>query len=95
MTSHHQFVEQDEHSRADHPGPALVDIGLSAVSNIDLRVISHSALIELGDATGETAHLGVLRDALSVLFLGSVESDRVVHTSNSPRRGMSAHHERA
>ena len=39
--SHHQFVEQDEYSRAYRPGPALVDIGLSVVAKIDIRAISH------------------------------------------------------
>jgi DNA-binding IclR family transcriptional regulator len=89
--SHHQFVEQDEYSRAYRPGPALVDIGLSVVSNIDLRVISHSALIELRDATGETAHLGILRGPASVLFLDSVESDRMVRTGSRTGRILPAH----
>ena len=44
--SHHQFVEQDEHSRAYRPGPALVDIGLAVVSKIDIRAVSHTALVE-------------------------------------------------
>jgi IclR family transcriptional regulator, acetate operon repressor len=89
--SHHQFVEQDEHSRAYRPGPALVDIGLSVVSSIDLRVISHPALVELRDLTGETAHLGVMRGATSVLYLDSVESDRVVRTGERIGRILPAH----
>ena len=89
--SHHQFVEQDEHSRAYLPGPALVDIGLSVVSNIDIRVISHSALVDLRDQTGETAHLGVMRGAASVLFLDSVESDRMVRTGSRTGRILPAH----
>jgi DNA-binding IclR family transcriptional regulator len=43
--SHHQFVEQDEYSRAYKPGPALVDIGLAVVSKIDIRTVSHAALV--------------------------------------------------
>ena len=80
--SHHQFVEQDEYSRAYRPGPALVDIGLSVVSKIDIRVISHSALVDLRDLTGETAHLGIMRGAASVVYLDSVESDQVVRTGS-------------
>lgn len=80
--SHHQFVEQDEYSRAYKPGPALIDIGLSVVSKIDIRAVSHSALIELRDLTGETAHLGIMRGPVSVLFLDSVESDQVVRTGS-------------
>jgi DNA-binding IclR family transcriptional regulator len=89
--SHHQFVEQDELSRAYRPGPALVDIGLSVVSNIDIRVMSHSALVDLRDLTGETAHLGIMRGATSVLFLDSVESDRVVRTGSRIGRVLPAH----
>jgi IclR family transcriptional regulator, acetate operon repressor len=80
--SHHQFVEQDEYSRAYKPGPALVDIGLSVVSKIDIRAISHTALVELRDLTNETAHLGIMRGPTSVVYLDSVESDQVVRTGN-------------
>src|SRR5512146_2588924 len=51
--SHHQFVEQDESSRAYRPGPVLVDIGLSVVSKRDLGAVSHASLEELRDRTGE------------------------------------------
>ena len=89
--SHHEFVEQDEYSRAYRPGPALVDIGLAVVSKIDIRAISHTALVELRDLTGETAHLGIMRGAASVLFLDSVESDRMVRTGSRTGRILPAH----
>src|SRR5580692_1497899 len=89
--SHHGFVEQDEYSRAYRPGPALVDIGLAVVSKIDIRAISHTALVELRDLTGETAHLGIMRGAASVLFLDSVESDRMVRTGSRTGRVLPAH----
>jgi IclR family transcriptional regulator, acetate operon repressor len=89
--SHHEFVEQDDYSRAYRPGPALVDIGLAVVSKIDIRAISHTALVELRDLTGETAHLGIMRGAASVLFLDSVESDRVVRTGSRTGRILPAH----
>jgi IclR family transcriptional regulator, acetate operon repressor len=80
--SHHEFVEQDPYSRAYKPGPALIDIGLTVVSKIDIIAVSHSALVELRDLTGETAHLGIIRGGTSVLFLDSVESDQVVRTGS-------------
>src|ERR1700691_5895560 len=89
--SHHGFVEQDEYSRAYRPGPALVDIGLAVVSKIDIRALSHSALVELRDLTGETAHLGIMRGATDVLFLDSVESDRIVRTGSRIGRVLPAH----
>jgi IclR family transcriptional regulator, acetate operon repressor len=89
--SHHEFVEQDEYSRAYRPGPALVDIGLAVVSKIDIRAISHSALVELRDLTGETTHVGIMRGATDVLFLDSVESDRIVRTGSRTGRVLPAH----
>jgi IclR family transcriptional regulator, acetate operon repressor len=89
--SHHEFVEQDEYSRAYRPGPALVDIGLAVVSKIDIRAISHSSLLELRDLTGETTHVGIMRGAASVLFLDSVESDRIVRTGSRIGRVLPAH----
>jgi len=89
--SHHQFVEQDAYSRAYRPGPALVDIGLSVVAKIDIRAISHTALVDLRDLAGETAHLGIMRGAASVLFLDSVESDRIVRVGSRVGRIMPAH----
>jgi len=89
--SHHEFVEQDEYSRAYRPGPALVDIGLAVVSKIDIRAISHSSLLELRDLTGETTHVGIMRGAASVLFLDSVESDRIVRTGSRIGLVLPAH----
>ena len=89
--SHHQFVEQDEYSRAYRPGPALVDIGLSVVSKIDIRAISHSALEGLRDLTGETAHLGIMRGGTSVVYLDSVESGQIVRTGSRIGRILPAH----
>ena len=84
--SHHQFVEQDDFSRAYRPGPVLVDIGLSVVSKLDLVQLSHSSLMDLRDKTGETAHLGILRGEVGVVYLDSVESEQVVRAGSRVRR---------
>ena len=88
---HHQFVEQDEHSRAYRPGPALVDIGLSVMSKLDIRALGHSALVDLRELTGETVHLGVLRGDTSVLYLDGLESERIVRTGSRIGRILPAH----
>jgi IclR family acetate operon transcriptional repressor len=88
--SYHQFVEQDEFSRGYKPGPALVDIGLSVVQNIDIRTISHGALVRLRDLTGETVHLAYLRGT-EVLYLDSVESNQVVRTGSRIGWTLPAH----
>jgi IclR family transcriptional regulator, acetate operon repressor len=89
--SHHQFVEQDDISRAYRPGPVLVDIGLSVVSKLDLVQLSHSSLTDLRDRTGETAHLGIVRDGVNVLYIDSVESEQVVRASSRIGRILPAH----
>lgn len=88
--SHHQFVEQDAGSRAYRPGPALVDIGLSVVTNIDLQVISRDALVRLRDETGETAHMACLRGP-DVVYLDAVESTQAVRASSRVGWSLSAH----
>jgi DNA-binding IclR family transcriptional regulator len=47
--------------------------------------------VELRDLTGETAHVGIMRGATSVLFLDSVESDRIVRTGSRIGRVLPAH----
>jgi IclR family acetate operon transcriptional repressor len=88
--SYHGFVEQDEVSRAYRPGPALVDIGLAVVRNMDLRVAAHGVLSQLVDEVHETGHLAVLRGP-DVVFLDSVESAQVVRTGSRIGWVMPAH----
>lgn len=79
--SYHQFVEQDEFSRAYQPGPALIDIGLAVLQNIEIRVVARNALLRLRDETGETTHLGLQRGT-EVVFIDSVESQQTVRTGS-------------
>ena len=88
--SHHQFVEQDEHSRGYRAGSALVDIGLAVVKNMDVRAVAYGALVRLRDATGETVHLGTLRGT-DVLYVESVESEQVLKTSSRVGWTLPAH----
>ncbi|GAA5150979.1 IclR family transcriptional regulator [Amycolatopsis dongchuanensis] len=88
--SHHQFVEQDEHSRGYRAGPALVDIGLAVVQNMDVRALAYGALVRLRDATGETVHLGTLRGS-EVLYVESVESEQVLKISSRVGWTLPAH----
>jgi DNA-binding IclR family transcriptional regulator len=88
--SHHDFVAQDDFSRAYKPGPALVDIGLSVVANMDIRSLAHEALVHLRDETDETVHLATLRGA-EVLYIDSVESDQVVRTGGRTGWALPAH----
>jgi IclR family acetate operon transcriptional repressor len=87
---YHRFVEQDDLSRAYRPGPALVDIGLAVVRNMDIRATAHGVLVELAEETGETVHLGVLRGT-EMVYLDSVESTQVVRTGSRVGWSLPAH----
>jgi DNA-binding IclR family transcriptional regulator len=87
---YHRFVEQDDLSRAYRPGPALVDIGLAVVRNMDIRAMAHGVLVDLAEETGETVHLGVLRGT-DMVYLDSVESAQVVRTGSRVGWSLPAH----
>ncbi len=87
---YHRFVEQDDLSRAYRAGPALVDIGLAVVRNMDIRVMAHSVLVDLAEETGETVHLGQLRGT-DVIYLDSVESSQMVRAGNRVGWSLPAH----
>jgi IclR family transcriptional regulator, acetate operon repressor len=87
---YHRFVEQDDLSRAYRPGPALVDIGLAVVRNMDVRALAHAVLVDLAEDTGETVHLGQLRGT-DVIYLDSVESSQVVRAGNRVGWSLPAH----
>jgi DNA-binding IclR family transcriptional regulator len=69
---YHGFVKQDAESRAYEPGPALTELGLAAVRELDLRRWAHPHMEALSEQVGETVHLLVLRGRDS-LFIDAVE----------------------
>ncbi|WP_214402411.1 IclR family transcriptional regulator [Pseudonocardia lacus] len=75
------FVMQDRPNGAYRPGPALYEIGLAAVSRIDIRRVARPVLEHIQDTTQETASLAVLEGTM-VRFLDCVESPRSVRVGN-------------
>jgi IclR family acetate operon transcriptional repressor len=75
------FVTQDRPNGAYRPGPALYEIGLAAVSRIDIREIARPVLEHLRDETQETVSLAVL-EGVTLRFLDCVESSRSVRVGN-------------
>jgi IclR family transcriptional regulator, acetate operon repressor len=77
MLIQHGFVRQDPRTKMYEAGPALLQIGLAAVSRLDIRTTAQPYLAKLAELTRETVHLVILygRD---VLFLDGVESTRAV-----------------
>jgi DNA-binding IclR family transcriptional regulator len=80
MLAYHGFVRQEQESRAYIAGPALVEIGLAAVSQLDIRRHARPALERLADSLGETAHLAVLEGG-NVRYLDAVESPRALRVA--------------
>jgi len=67
-----RFVEQNPETRQYRLGLRLFELGSHAVSQVDLVAIAEPFMEELAEATGETTHLGVIRDGM-VLYIAKVE----------------------
>ena len=90
MLEYHRFAQQDPATKAYLPGPALIEIGLSALGSMDIRTIARPLLERLCDEVHETVHLVLLQDA-SVMFLDSVETSRSLRIGSRLGRLMPAH----
>jgi IclR family transcriptional regulator, acetate operon repressor len=80
MLAYHGFVQQDRDSRVYLAGPALIEIGLAAVRQMDIRRHARPVLEELAGRYGETVHLSVL-EAGQVRYLDAVESSRALRVA--------------
>jgi DNA-binding IclR family transcriptional regulator len=90
MLEYHRFAQQDPATKAYLPGPALIEIGLSALESMDIRAVARPLLERLCDQVRETVHLVVLQDT-SVMFLESVETSRSLRIGSRLGRVMPAH----
>lgn len=72
---------QDRPNSAYRPGPALYEIGLAAVSRIDIRRVARPILEQIREETEETVSLAVL-EGVTVRFLDCAESPRSVRVGN-------------
>jgi DNA-binding IclR family transcriptional regulator len=80
MLAYHGFVRQEAGSRAYLAGPALVEIGLAAVRELDIRLHARPVLESLAASLGETVHLVVLEGG-TVRYLDAVESPRTLRVA--------------
>jgi IclR family KDG regulon transcriptional repressor len=67
-----RLVEQNPATKQYRLGLRLFELGTHAVSQVDLVAVAQPYLQELAEATGETSHLGVVRDQM-VLYIAKVE----------------------
>ena len=73
------FVERNAGKGTFHLGSRLMELGLSAVAQLDIYEIARPHLRTLVSETGETAHLAVLRQG-EVVSLVSSESSQTLRT---------------
>lgn len=90
MLQSRELIQQDPATKAYTSGPALVDIGLSIVRQMDIRQHLRPFLEQLSRTLGETVHLMILEEA-SALFLDSVESSKALRTSSRIGSAYPAH----
>jgi IclR family transcriptional regulator, acetate operon repressor len=90
MLAYHGFAAQDPVTRLYRAGPALFEIGLSVVSNLDLRSVARPVLEKLAAVSGETVHLGVL-EGNEVRFVDAVESELALRVSARVGKRVPAH----
>jgi DNA-binding IclR family transcriptional regulator len=90
MLEHHRLVQQDPVQRTYLPGPGLIDLGLGALRDLDVRATVQPFLRELVEEVGETVHF-VARKGRDVLFLDSVESPKALRVGSRTGEIMPAH----
>jgi IclR family transcriptional regulator, acetate operon repressor len=90
MLAYHGFVLQHPDTRAYVAGPALVEIGLAAVRQLDIRMHARPVLERIAADLGETVHLAVLEGG-SVRYLDAVESPHALRVAARTGSALAAH----
>jgi IclR family transcriptional regulator, acetate operon repressor len=90
MLAYHGFVLRDTDTRAYIAGPALVEIGLAAVRQLDIRMHARPVLERIAADLGETVHLAVLEGG-SVRYLDAVESPHALRVAARTGSALAAH----
>jgi IclR family transcriptional regulator, acetate operon repressor len=90
MLAYHDFVRQERGRRVYVAGPALIEIGLAAVRQLDVRSHARPVLEKLAAETEETVHLARL-DGAMVLYLDGIESTRAVRVTVRTGNTLPAH----
>jgi DNA-binding IclR family transcriptional regulator len=84
------YVEKNEETDRYRLGPACLVLGQAYSRRRSLLVLARRSLRELAEATGESAHLGVLAD-FEVIHLDGEPSERLVATGLRVGRRLPAH----
>ena len=90
MLQHHRLVQQEPVLRSYVPGPALLELGLVAIREMDVTIHVRPYLEQLVSAVEETAHFAARRGA-SVVFLDCVECRRAIRAGSRVGEILPAH----
>jgi IclR family transcriptional regulator, acetate operon repressor len=90
MLEYHRFAQQDPATKAYEAGPALIEVGLSALGSFDIRRTARPVLERLCEEVAETVHLAALHGGV-VAFLDSAETSRGLRVGARVGRVMPAH----
>jgi len=85
-----RYVERDSATGKYRLGSRILELGLSALSKLDVYEIARPYLRALVTETGETAHIGVLRDG-EVVSIVNVESTQAIRTPSTVGTRHPAH----
>ncbi|MCZ4618622.1 IclR family transcriptional regulator [Rhodococcus qingshengii] len=88
--AHEGFVQQERHSRAYRPGPALLDFAISTSGVPVLRRVANPVMVDLSARFHETVNL-LIREGASVRFIESAECERPVRVSGMLGALLPAH----
>ena len=89
MLVHHDFVRQEGDLRTYVAGPALLDLGLAAVRNMDTRTLARPILEDLMRKVQETVHVSQLEGG-KIRYLASAECDRPLRVADRTGQMMPA-----
>ena len=90
MLLEHRFADQDPTTRAYHPGPALLEIGVGAIRNLDVRDVARPELEWLAANVRETVQLVALAGART-LVIDAAECSEAVRVSGRTGGSLPPH----
>lgn len=90
MLQEHGFATQDVATRAYLPGRALLEIGLAAIRNLDVRQVARAELEQLVSEVRETVQL-VLLEGPRTLVIDSVECVEIVRVTGRTGGSLPPH----
>jgi DNA-binding IclR family transcriptional regulator len=90
MLVYRGFAAQDPGSRAYRLGPVLIEVGMGALANLDVRRKARPFIERLVEETGETASLQIL-EGRQVRFIDSIESTNAVRVGSRLGVNLPAH----